>query len=48
VAESKDHDKKAFGGKQAEPFGKGKKEQANAKASKGSKGRERQTTKEKK
>jgi hypothetical protein len=41
---SKDHDK-AFGGKQAPAFGKGKKEQENAKGSK----RERSTTsKEKK
>jgi hypothetical protein len=40
---SKDHDK-AFGGKQAPAFGKGKKEQENAKGSK----RERPTTKEKK
>jgi len=48
MAASKDHDKKAFGGKQAPAFGKGAKEQANAKASKSSKGRERQTTKEKK
>lgn len=38
--------KEAFGGKQAPAFGKGKKEQENAKPA--SKGRERQTTKEKK
>lgn len=36
--------KEAFGGKQAPAFGKGKKEQANAKPSKASKGRERQDT----
>lgn len=40
--------KEAFGGKQAPAFGKGKKEQENAKPASGSKGRERQTTKEKK
>lgn len=40
--------KDAFGGKKAEPFGKGKKEQQNAKPKAGDKGRERQTTKEKK
>jgi len=40
--------KEPFGGKQAEPFGKGKKEQENAKPASGSKGRERQVTKEKK
>ena len=40
--------KKPFGGKQATPFGKGKKEQENAKPAGGSKGRERQQTKEKK
>ena len=44
---SKDHDK-AFGGKQAPAFGKGKAEQKQATAAKGSKGRERQVTKEKK
>ena len=36
--------KKAFGGKQAAPFGKGEKEQKDAKPSKASKGRERQDT----
>jgi hypothetical protein len=40
--------KEPFGGKQAAPFGKGKKEQENAKPAQGSKGRERQQTKEKK
>jgi hypothetical protein len=40
--------KEAFGGKQAEPFGKGKKEQEKAKPAAGSKGRERQQTKDKK
>jgi hypothetical protein len=44
---SKDHDK-AFGGKQAEPFTKGKKEQEKAKPASSGKGRERQQTKEKK
>ena len=36
--------KEAFGGKQAEPFSKGKKEQEKAKPAKASKGRERQDT----
>ena len=36
--------KEAFGGKQAQPFGKGKEEQKKAKPSKASKGRERQDT----
>jgi len=36
--------KEPFGGKQAEPFGKGKKEQEKAKPASGSKGRERQDT----
>ena len=36
--------KEPFGGKQAAPFGKGKKEQEKATAAKGSKGRERQDT----
>jgi hypothetical protein len=36
--------KTPFGGKQAAPFGKGKKEQEKAKPSAGSKGRERQDT----
>lgn len=36
--------KKPFGGKQAEPFGKGKKEQEKAKSSAASKSRERQDT----
>ena len=40
--------KEPFGGKQATPFGKGKAEQEKAKPAAGSKGRERQTTKEKK
>jgi hypothetical protein len=37
-------EKKAFGGKQAKPFGQGKEEQKNAKPAKGDKGRERQNT----
>lgn len=36
--------KEAFGGKQATPFGQGKKEQKSAKPTKGDKGRERQNT----
>ena len=40
--------KEAFGGKQAPAFGKGKEEQKKATATKGSKGRERSDTKEKK
>jgi hypothetical protein len=40
--------KEPFGGKQAAPFGKGKKEQEKAKPKAGDRGRERQQTKEKK
>lgn len=40
--------KEAFGGKQATPFGKGKAEQEKAKPAKGSKGRERQQSTDKK
>jgi hypothetical protein len=36
--------KEPFGGKQAAPFQKGKKEQENAKPKAGDKGRQRQTT----
>jgi hypothetical protein len=38
--------KEPFGGKQAAPFGKGGKEQKDAKPAKGEKGRERQVTPE--
>jgi len=43
---SKDHDK-AFGGKQAKPFGQGKEEQKKAAPRKADRGRERQETNEK-